>query len=181
MMGGENNGSNGTPAASSSTGLVTPVLPATTGSVGVNATPGGSAAAAGTKTRKNTSFKITNVLPSRPPSNDQEDSGEEDESGNDGRGRKNGIAEASSSSNVHHPSTSLNRPQGTKVPLTGQGISAVDGLPAIALARRLSQDFFSPSLFPPPNAAAASFLLCKKKSRENISTVAASSDCVHGP
>ena len=93
MMGGENNGSNGTPAASSSTGLVTPVLPATTGSVGMIATPGGSAAAAGTKTRKNTSFKITNVLPSRPPSNDQEDSGEEDESGNDGRGRKNGIAD----------------------------------------------------------------------------------------
>ena len=91
MMGSEN-GSNGTPA-SSSTAVVTPVLPATTGSVGVIATPGGSAAAAGTKTRKNTSFKITNVLPSRPPSNDQEDSGEEDESGNDGRGRKNGIAD----------------------------------------------------------------------------------------
>jgi hypothetical protein len=44
-------------------------------------TPASAAAAstsAGGKTRKNTSFKITNVLPSRPPSNDQEESGEED-------------------------------------------------------------------------------------------------------
>ena len=98
MMGGEN-GSNGTPASSSSVAVVTPVPPAgaaasAAGSVAVAAAPGGAAA---TKTRKNTSFKITNVLPSRPPSNDQEDSGEEDESGNgfgdDGRGRKNGIAD----------------------------------------------------------------------------------------
>ena len=95
MMGGEN-GSNGTPASSSSAAVVTPVPPAASGvgSVAATAPPGGAAA---TKTRKNTSFKITNVLPSRPPSNDQEDSGEEDESGNglgdDGRGRKNGIAD----------------------------------------------------------------------------------------
>jgi hypothetical protein len=28
--------------------------------------------------RKNTSFKITNILPSRPPSNDPDESGEDD-------------------------------------------------------------------------------------------------------
>ena len=90
MMGGEN-GSNGIPASAT---VVTPVLPAgaTAGSAATT-TP-----AAGTKARKITkTFKITNVLPSRPPSNDQEDSGEEDEGGNgvgdDGRGRKNGIAD----------------------------------------------------------------------------------------
>ena len=92
MMGGEN-GSNGAPGGSSAPSVVTPVLPA----VATAAAPSSAAAAAGTKTRKNTSFKITNVLPSRPPSNDQEDSGEEDDSGNgvgdDGRGRKNGIAD----------------------------------------------------------------------------------------
>ena len=95
MGGGGENGTttNGTPASSSHATVVTPSLPAAAG-----APPGGSTAtAASTKTRKNTSFKITNVLPSRPPSNDQEDSGEEDESGNgvgdDGRGRKNGISD----------------------------------------------------------------------------------------
>ena len=30
------------------------------------------------KTRKNTSFKITNILPSRPPSNDPDESGDDD-------------------------------------------------------------------------------------------------------